>query len=71
MRYLSHAVLVLTLSGVPYMIGCDRTVSHDETTSQQPDGTVKSDSTTVKQDSNGNTVKEETKSTDKPANANP
>jgi hypothetical protein len=66
MRNLQTALLVLCLSGAPFIVGCDRTVAHDETTKTQSDGTVKHDETTVKQDSNGNTVKEQVKTTDKP-----
>jgi hypothetical protein len=51
-------------------VACDRTVSHQETTKTEPDGTVKSDSSTVKVDQNGNKVQEDTKTTDKPG-ANP
>jgi hypothetical protein len=70
MRYLSSALLMLSLSGVPMYVGCDRTVSHDESSKTESDGTVKTQDSTVKVDQNGNTIKEDTKTTDKPA-ANP
>lgn len=70
MRYLSSGLLILALSGMPIYVACDRTVSHEETQKTSSDGTVKTDSSTVKVDSNGNTIKEDTKTTDKPG-ANP
>ena len=66
MRYASTALLVLSLSGMPMMFGCDRTVSHEESSKTEPDGTVKSTDTTVKQDQNGNTITDKTQTTDKP-----
>ena len=66
MRYVSSALLFFALSGVPLYVGCDRTVSHEETTKTEPDGTVKTQDRSVKVDQNGNTIKEETKTTDKP-----
>jgi len=71
MRYLSHALLILSLSGVPIYVGCDRTVSHEQSSQTESDGTVKTKDSTVKVDSNGNTIKEDTKTTDKPAAGNP
>ena len=67
MRYLSTAVMVLSLAGVPVMVGCDRTVSHEESQQTEPNGTVKTTDTTVKQDSNGNTITDKTSTTNKPA----
>ncbi len=67
MRYLSTAAVVLSLTVMPVMFGCDRTVSHEDSQQTEPNGTVKSTDTTVKQDSNGNTITDKTTTTDKPA----
>jgi hypothetical protein len=67
MRYLSTAAVVLSLTAMPVMFGCDRTVSHEDSQQTEPNGTVKSTDTTVKQDSNGNTITDKTTTTDKPA----
>jgi len=66
MRYVSTAILVLSLSGMPMMFGCDRTVSHEESSQTEPNGAVKTTDTTVKKDSNGNTITDKTQTTDKP-----
>jgi hypothetical protein len=66
MRYLSIGLLSLCFAAVPVMVGCDRTVSHDETTEVKPDGTTVQKETTVKKDANGNVIKDESKTVDKP-----
>ena len=67
MKYLSSGLLIFALSGVPIMVGCDRTVSHTESTESSSDGTVKTTDTTVKQDANGNIIKDQSKTVEKPA----
>jgi hypothetical protein len=60
-----NLAMVLLLAGAPAMLmvgGCDREVSHSEQTKQNPDGSTSHKETTVKQDSQGNTVKETDKS---------
>ena len=60
------------LVGVPIAVcGCDRELSHSETTAQKSDGTVKHEETTVKEKPDGTVVKEQEKSVNKPANPNP
>ncbi len=66
MRYLSTAAVLFSLTAMPVMFGCDRTVSHEDSQQTEPNGTVKSTDTTVKQDSNGNTITDKTTTTDKP-----
>ena len=68
MRYLSTAAVILSLTTLPVIYGCDRTVSHEESQQTEPNGAVKSTDTTVKQESNGDTVTDKTTTTDKPAN---
>ena len=41
------------------VVGCDRTVSKEESTTIKSDGTVKSKETTVKENSDGTVTKEE------------
>jgi hypothetical protein len=66
MRYFSTLFLGACLATSPFLVGCDRTVSHTESTEQQPNGTVVHKDDTVKQDQNGNTVHDQTKTVDKP-----
>jgi hypothetical protein len=67
MRYLSTAAVILSLTTLPVIYGCDRTVSHEASQQTEPNGTVKTTDATVKQDSNGNTISDKTTTTDKPA----
>jgi hypothetical protein len=66
MKALSTGLLIFALSGLPAIVSCDRTVKHEESSSTSSDGTVKTTDTTVKKDSNGNTITDQTKTTDKP-----
>ncbi|MDP9175363.1 MAG: hypothetical protein M3O30_16090 [Planctomycetota bacterium] len=66
MRYLSALLLSLCFTATPVLVGCDRTISHDQSTSTDSNGTTVQKDTTVKQDSNGNIVKDQTKTVDKP-----
>jgi hypothetical protein len=59
-------LLALSLASTPVLVGCDRTVAHDESTSTDSNGTTVHKDTTVKQDSNGNIIKDQTKTVDKP-----
>jgi len=69
-------ILRLVLSGGAAVVpiaacGCDREVSHHETTATKSNGTQVHEETTVKQKSDGTVVKEQEKSVNKPANPNP
>jgi hypothetical protein len=65
MTIVCAATSALALSGL--LLGCDREVAHDQTTSVSNDGTVKSKEKTVTQSSDGTvTKKEETKKTSAP-----
>jgi hypothetical protein len=59
-RKLMMAVLGLNVVAIPVLVGCDRTISKDETTSTSSDGTVKEKSDTVKQQPDGTIVHEQT-----------
>jgi hypothetical protein len=48
------------------VIGCDETLSKDESVKQRSDGTVVHDKTEVKRENDGTIVKEETHTKDKP-----
>ncbi len=62
MKSLSTLILAASLfGGVPFMTGCDRTVSHTESTKETPGGGVKHEETTVTQHPDG-TVSKETES---------
>ena len=61
------ALSVLALSGL--LVGCDRTISHSESSSTRSDGTVKSKEKTVTQSPDGTVTKTEdskTTTTNKP-----
>jgi hypothetical protein len=65
MAVICTATSVLALSFL--LVGCDREVSHTETTSASSDGTVKSKEKTVTQTPDGTVTKtEETKKTTPP-----
>jgi hypothetical protein len=66
MQYVTRALLLSCLMGLPALTACDRNVSSHEESQTSPDGTVKTDQQTVKQDANGNTIKTDTKTVDKP-----
>jgi hypothetical protein len=66
MRYLITALLGISMAAIPTLTGCDRTISHDETTEKKPDGTVVHKDDTVTRDQNGNIIHDQTKSVDKP-----
>jgi hypothetical protein len=63
-REILTSMLSVTLLGVPMLVGCDRTVSHKEKTSETTDGTVKHDEKTIKENADGTVTKTETHSTD-------
>jgi hypothetical protein len=56
-KYAASGLLVLMLAGAPMLIGCDKKISEDTTTHQNPDGSVSKDSTVVKQEPDGTVVK--------------
>jgi hypothetical protein len=51
-KLMSTLVLSASFVGLPAMVGCDRTVSHEETVKKSPNGstTVKEDTVTKKAD---------------------
>jgi hypothetical protein len=61
-------LLVLSLAGVPAMVGCDREVSHDEQVKQNPDGSVSKKEQTVTEKPDGSIEKTTEKSKTPPAN---
>jgi hypothetical protein len=66
MRYVASMLIAVCMAGTPVLVGCDREVAHTEKTSTDSDGTVKKDETTVKQNDQGQTSKEQTHTVDKP-----
>lgn len=50
---LMTALLGLSLCGVPAMIGCDRTVSHEKTVKETPGGSRKVEEKTVTEKPDG------------------
>ena len=50
-------LLTLVLAGSPMIVGCDKEISKDETTHQNPDGTVTKNSTVVTQSPDGSITK--------------
>jgi hypothetical protein len=62
--------MALVLCGalaMPFIGGCDREVSHHETTEKKADGTAVHNESTVKEKPDGTVVKETEKSVDKPS----
>ena len=69
-----NATSILVLSGAlifPIVGGCDKELSHSETTETKSNGTQVHKETDVKEKPDGTIVKEQQKSVDKPANPNP
>jgi hypothetical protein len=64
MRYIT-VLFALFLFGAAsaLTVGCDRTISSQEKTKVDSNGNVQTDKETVKQEPNGNVVKEETHDT--------
>jgi hypothetical protein len=54
----------LILPGSLAIVGCDETISHEETVKQRSDGTSVKHEETVKQKDDGTVVKEESKKVD-------
>ena len=71
MKFAPLALIVCGALGFPIVGGCDREISHTETTAQKSDGTVSHKETTVKEKPDGTIVKERDKSVNKPAPNNP
>lgn len=63
-RIMASGVSVLALSFL--LVGCDRTLSSDKTTTVSSDGTVKTKEKTVTQSPDGVIKTEESKKTEKP-----
>jgi hypothetical protein len=64
-RYFVLPVLVLSLAGLPALVGCDRTVSEEKSVKQGPDGSSVEKSKTEVKTSEGDTkTTTEKKSTD-------
>ena len=62
MKRVLTAVMLMSLAGVPFLAGCDKTVSDDSTVKKNADGTVTKDETKVTQQPDGTTVKKEEQS---------
>jgi len=65
-RYALVALLGSTLLGVPMMVGCDRTVSEEKSTTSGPNGTSKSEKKTVEHPDGSVSTTTEKKSTNNP-----
>jgi len=56
-KYAASGLITLMLAGAPILVGCDKKISEDTTTHQNPDGSVSKNSTTVTQQPDGSIVK--------------
>jgi hypothetical protein len=69
-RFISVSLLTVAMAGLPALVGCDRTVSHDRSVETKEDGTkVTKDQKTTK-NADGSVTKTESKDVDK-NNTNP
>lgn len=66
MRYMSMLLMGVCFAGLPVVTGCDRTVSHEESTKTDSNGDTVHKDTTVTQDNNGDTTKTQTKTVNNP-----
>ena len=66
MRTMATLLLSICLAGTPLLIGCERTLSSQESTESSSNGTTVHKEDTVKQDANGNIVHDQTKTVDHP-----
>jgi hypothetical protein len=63
-KQVASLILAVTFAGVPALVGCEREVSHEESTKTSSDGTSVKKETTVKQEGDGTVVKEKSKTVD-------
>ena len=61
MRYVTFLMLAASLCGVPLMVGCDRTVSHEKTVKETTGGTKVEERTVTENPDGTVTKKTETK----------
>ena len=71
MKFATLALIICGALSFPVVGGCDRELSHSETTAEKSNGTVTHKETTVKEKPDGTIVKETDKSVNKPAPNNP
>jgi hypothetical protein len=71
MRFATWILLLCGAMSFPVAVGCDREISHKESTESKPNGTTVHEEKTVKEKPDGTVVKEQEKSVNKPANPNP
>ena len=64
-RSMLSLLLVGSLAGAPFILGCDKEVAKTEKTTTSSDGTMKKETETVKEKADGTVTKEKTSSTDK------
>jgi hypothetical protein len=63
-KQLASILLAATVAGMPVLVGCEREVSHEESTKTSSDGTQVKKETTVTQEGDGTVVKEKSKTVD-------
>ncbi len=56
----------IAFGGVPMLTGCDRTLEHEKTVQEKPNGQTTVKEKKVTEDSNGNVTKTEKKDVDNP-----
>jgi hypothetical protein len=61
---ISTIACAMALGGIPMLTGCNRTLEHEKTVEQKPNGQTTVQEKKVTEDSNGNITKTQSKNTD-------